>query len=1408
MRTLRLYRYGRFEESKPEMGLTFANGKYNAEWLYNNEGKEYDMYIAFSRQSRYIIDAEKKEFVLKNSWKLGESYGKSDCMFGDNFHINTELTLDSEKLRITTYTYDDFANVVLGVSENCKTIEDAKHYLEEHGLHNSPDSPNLYMSAPVYPDFIHLNVHSHYSIMKSQITIPAAVDKAVADGMKGMALTDLGVMYGIKEFADYCAKINKKRAEEGHEPFKPIIGCEMYVAPRTMYDKEKGDEKCGRLIVLAKNLTGYKNLCKLVSDSWTEGLMDETPRTDHAELEKYKEGLIVIVSGMNSEIANYAIAGDKDKAVSIGEWYKATFGDDFYIGIQRNETLFNSDAPRPHDIEEVRSAYVKIDNEYNIKSVCVNSCNYLNEEDGVVLDHLFAIANNTTLDDAACPRHIEGEWMKTREELTDLFRGRTDARINSLELFDKIEFYSIESFPLLPCFSIPESFGTEEEWRHRYSDEQIRKEFICDEKGNNPLDEYDASKKINQLGGVDELYRIKFQSDYLTKLAYDGAKRIYGTLTPEIEERLRFELHIIKIIGFPSYFLFVQDYVNAAQKELNVWVGPGRGSAVGSLVNYCLGITKIDPLKHGLLFERFLNPDRFSLPDIDLDFDVDGRGKVIQWIKDKYGEDNCANIVTLGTMSARNAIKDVGRIEKLSLEKANALCRAIPDRYYGKNVLKHAITSKDYEGKPENPMLVAALNSNDQKEANTVKYASELEGIVRGTGIHACGLIICPDAIANHVPVAVGEDPDFPEQKTLVTQYDGHFIESTGLVKLDFLGLWTLSEIKECIRLIKQNRGIDVDIDNIPLDDEKTFKLYQEGRTIGTFQFESPGMQKYLQQLQPTTLGDLVALNALYRPGPMDLIPSFIARKNGKQPITYDLPIMEAYLKDTYGITVYQEQIMHLVMAIAGFTRGESDALRKALGRQYYPILKTFKEMFITGGEKNGYNSDILEKTWCNWEMFGKYAFNKAHALAYTWLAYQTAYLKSHYPEEYITSMLLSPRISNSDTLAILRECKSMGIAISIPEINIEKARRECVKTCRDEHDIIFGLKKSENGYIAQKIQDEEEYEFYITDGGFHTTAGHNVCILDSYLIDPLRANGWNYHVSYGGGCFKFEGYSYGVSLQKNGKEIGFSISENSCVSDDLDFHSLFGSLMVSIAKQCETIDDIEQILADRKFPLGYHNKPLEWYKQEAESGNTEVQILLANMYSRGDNVRKDSCKAFEWYSKAAHAGSIEAQKVLGDCYANGDGVEQDMQKAIEWYTKIAESGDKDVALKIANMHLQMSISMYEKAAEAGLEDAQELLADYYFKIKEYAKAGALYKKLNTYGHFNTMIGNCYYELACYSEAVKYFAIAAKKRDVEALVALGKCYYLGQGVAEDWNKANEYFVAAVEARRQNDSLPF
>ena len=763
-------------------------------------------------------------------------------------------------------------------------------------------------------DFIHLNVHSHYSILKSTITIPSAVDKAIADGQRGMALTDDGVMYGIKEYVDYCATVNKNRMREGLEPFKPIIGCEMYVAPRSMHDKEKGDDRCSRLIVLAKSLNGYKNLVKLVSDSWTEGLMNETPRTDFFELEKYHEGLIICSSCLNGIISKRILSGDIEGARKAIVWLKHVWGNDFYMEIQRHEVMDSTQRAnrKVYPLQQsINNVLVELTKELNVKLVCSNNCHFIDEDDAEALDRLYCLAADKDLDDPKRKLCTKQEWLKTRGEMNSVFSDMPAALSNTLEILDKVELYGIENDILLPIYPIPSDFVSE--------------------------------------------------ADYLVHLAYLGAKKKYGEILPEsVKARLDYELNVINTVSFPGYFLFVQDYVNAAQKEIGVWVGPGRGSAVGSLVNYCLGITKVDPLKHGLLFERFLNPDRRSLPDIDIDLDVEGREKVLKWIKEKYGGDNCAHIITFGTMSA-------------------------------------------------------------------LKYSSQLEGIVGGTGIHACGFIISPDAVANHVPVATVDDPCNPERKTLITQYDGHVIESTGLVKFDFLGLRTLSVIKECLHLIKQNRGIDVDINNIPLDDEKTFKLYQEGRTVGTFHFESDGMQKYLRELKPTAFEDLVAIYALYHPGPMNHIPSFIARKNGREAITYDLPVMERYLKETYGVTVYQEQIMRLVRDIAGFSRGESDAVRKALhSSRHYAIWKAFKEKFIEGGKTNGYNPDILEKIWNDWEKFGMYAFNKSHAVAYTQIAYQTAYLKAIYPIEYMAAILTTRcHYNEKDRIKLMDECKN-----------------------------------------------------------------------------------------------------------------------------------------------------------------------------------------------------------------------------------------------------------------------------------------------------------------------------------------------------------------------------------------------
>jgi DNA polymerase-3 subunit alpha len=587
----------------------------------------------------------------------------------------------------------------------------------------------------------------------------------------------------------------------------------------------------------------------------------------------------------------------------------------------------------------------------------------------------------------------------------------------------------------MPFFPIPEDFGTEAEWREKFTEQQLYDEFTSDENGQNQLSPEDGEKKIKKLGGYDKIYRIKFEADYLAKLAYEGADKRYGSpLSKEVEDRIRFELHIMKTMGFPGYFLIVQDFINSARDELGVMVGPGRGSAAGSVVAYCLGITKIDPLKYDLLFERFLNPDRISLPDIDTDFDDDGRGKVLKWVEDKYGHENCAHIITYATMATKNSIKDVARVEKLPLAESNALCKAIPDRLpevdgkTPKMNLTNAI-------KAVRELQEAEASSNPQL-ANTIKYAKMLEGTVRGTGIHACGFIICRDPISDHVPVSTADDPDFKGTKTNCTQYDGHVIESTGLIKMDFLGLKTLSELKEACANIKLSQGIDIDLDNIPIDDAKTYELYQQGRTVGTFQFESQGMQKYLRELKPTVFEDLIAMNALYRPGPMSYIPQFIRRKHGEEPITYDIPIMEKYLKDTYGITVYQEQVMLLSRLLADFTRGESDALRKAMGKKKKDIVDAMKPKFIEGGKKNGHDPKVLEKIWADWEAFASYAFNKSHAACYSWVAYQTAYLKANYPAEFMAAIMSRRRDQITEITKLMDECKSMGIATLGPDVN------------------------------------------------------------------------------------------------------------------------------------------------------------------------------------------------------------------------------------------------------------------------------------------------------------------------------------------------------------------------------------
>ena len=921
-------------------------------------------------------------------------------------------------------------------------------------------------------DFIHLHVHTYYSILDGQSSIAKLVDKAVGNGMKGMAVTDHGDMFGIKEFFDYCNKVNGGRKKEGLEPFKPILGCEMYVARHRKEDKNKdnGDRSGYHLIVLAKNYRGYKNLIKLVSNAWVDGFYGR-PRTDRADLERYHEDLIVCSACIAGEVPRKILQDDIAGAREAIEWYKRVFGDDYYLELQRHEvkdpTIRANRETFPLQ-QKANKVLVELAKEYGIKVVCTNDAHFVDQENAEAHDHLLCLSTGKDLDDPSRMLYSKQEWFKTREEMNEVFADIPEALSNTLEILDKVEFYDIENAPIMPFFPIPEEFGTEEQWREKFTEEDLFKEFTSDENGENQLPREEGDKKIAKLGGYDKLYRIKFEADYLAKLAYEGAAKLYPMpLTQEVDDRIRFELHIMKTMGFPGYFLIVQDFINSARDELGVMVGPGRGSAAGSVVAYCLGITKIDPIKYDLLFERFLNPDRISLPDIDTDFDDDGRGRVLEWVEDKYGHENCAHIITYGTMATKNSIKDVARVEKLPLEKANWLCKLIPDKLPDglKMNLGNAIKCI--------PELREAEASPDPKLHNTMEYAKMLEGTVRGTGIHACGFIICRDKISDWVPVSVAEDKSDPGHKLRCTQYDGHVIESTGLIKMDFLGLKTLSIMKEAVENIRITTGEVVDLDTIPIDDELTYKLYCDGRTIGTFQFESPGMQKYLRELHPTVFEDLIAMNALYRPGPMDYIPSFIARKNGREEIKYDIPCMEKYLKDTYGITVYQEQVMLLSRQLADFTRGESDALRKAMGKKKKAIVDAMKPKFIEGGKKNGHDPKVLEKIWGDWEKFASYAFNKSHATCYSWVSYQTAYLKAHYPAEYMAAVMSRNLDNINEITKLMDECRAMGIPTLGPDVNESRGKFSANK----KGEIRFGISaiKGVGGAAAEAIINERE---------------------------------------------------------------------------------------------------------------------------------------------------------------------------------------------------------------------------------------------------------------------------------------------------------------------------------------------
>ncbi|MDX9696004.1 MAG: DNA polymerase III subunit alpha [Bacteroidales bacterium] len=827
--------------------------------------------------------------------------------------------------------------------------------------------------------FTHLHVHTQYSILDGASDVPALVKKAKDDGMPAVCITDHGNMFGVKHFYNESKK----------QGIKPILGCEIYIASGSRFEKTGKEDRSGNhLILLAKNKIGYENLSKIVSYAWIEGFY-YTPRIDWDLLRKYHEGIIACSACLGGEVPQAIMEKGEDAGEAKALEYKALFGEDFYLELQRHKS---GDPKKDEEVYKeqvkVNEVLIRIAKKIDIKLIATNDVHFINAEDAEAHDRLICLNTGKDLDDPTRMKYTKQEFFKTQAEMNELFADIPEALENTNEIVAKIEDYGLERHPIMPEFELPENFTDEDE--------------------------------------------------YLKHLTYEGAKKRYPEITTEIQERIDFELSVIKKMGFPGYFLIVQDFLNAA-REMGVSVGPGRGSAAGSVVAFCNRITDIDPLKYNLLFERFLNPDRISMPDIDIDFDEDGREKVIDWVVKKYGEKRVAQIITFGTMAAKMAIRDVARVEKLPLSESDRLAKLVPER--------PGITIKD--AYKEAPDLLKAKNSGNELVARTLKYAETLEGSVRHTGLHACGIIISRNDLTEHIPVCTSKD-----SKLLVTQFDGSHVESVGMLKMDFLGLKTLSIIKDALENIKESKGVDIDIDNLNLDDEKTFELYSHGETTGLFQFESAGMKKYLKTLKPNRFEDLIAMNALYRPGPMEYIPQFVNRKHGKDPINYDLPEMEEFLKDTYGITVYQEQVMLLSQKLGGFTKGEADSLRKAMGKKKRDLMDQMKTKFMAGCEANGHDLKIVNKIWNDWESFAEYAFNKSHSTCYAYVSYQTAYLKAHYPAEYMAAVLSRNFTDLKKITIFMDECRRMGISVLGPDVNESKLRF----TVNANGDIRFGL--------------------------------------------------------------------------------------------------------------------------------------------------------------------------------------------------------------------------------------------------------------------------------------------------------------------------------------------------------------
>ena len=1063
-------------------------------------------------------------------------------------------------------------------------------------------------------NFTHLHVHSHYSLLDGLSKVEDIVDKCIATGMNAVALTDHGNMYGIKDLLDYCKKVNGDRSKmigEGYVPFKPIVGSEVYCARRGRHSMKDDkavngegrtyviDRSGWHLILLAKNKEGYHNLCRLVSHGYMTDAFYHTPRIDKELLEKWHEGIICCSACLGGELPQkilegIANKGDFTEAEETVKWFKALFGDDYYIELQRHETQkAGADVEVYERQKQVNPVLIELAKKYNVKIICTNDSHFVNEEDAEAHDRLICLSTNHFVNDVNRMHYTKQEWLKTPEEMAEIFADIPEALENTQEIVDKVEVYDIDHGPIMPKFDIPASFGKEED----YPD------------------------------------RLAFESAYLRHLTMEGAKERYGEerlATDEVlKERIEFELNTIISMGFPGYFLIVMDFIRAAREELDVSVGPGRGSAAGSVVAYCLKITDLDPLKYDLLFERFLNPDRISLPDIDTDFEDCGRGKVLDYVSRKYGETHVAHIVTYGKMATKSALADVGRVQQIPLPRVNELKAMIPDRDFPDSVLKGL---PEGAKKPKVNLrncykyieeLKREYEQGDPNTRSMLEYAARLEGTIRQVGVHACGVIIGADDLTNFAPLSSVEDKA-SKKRVLVTEYDGHVVESVGLIKMDFLGLITLTIIKECLRNVKKARGIDIDIDHIPIDDELTYKLFQEGRTVAVFQFESAGMQKYLRELKPTVIGDLIAMNALYRPGPMDYIPQFIRRKQGTEEVTYDIPVMEKYLKDTYGVTVYQEQVMLLSRLLANFTRGESDKLRKAMGKKQMAVLASLKDKFMEGGRSNGHDEKTLNKIWADWEKFASYAFNKSHAACYSWVAYQTGYLKAHYPAEFMAANLTVHKDDIKEVTKLMDECRALGLSVLEPDVN----ESELSFTVNKEGAIRFGLGgiKGVGEGAAEAIIAEREKNGKYT-GIFDFLERVNLQSCNRKTIENLAQAG-------AFECFDdiYREQFFGVDEDgHSGLDLLMNYGQKWQADKQNNANSLFGDLDLAIEVRHPDLpnaarwDTIERLNKEKDLIGIYLSAhPLDEYEYEVK----ELCNLTANELAQFDGWRKPEMRA------------------------------------------------------------------------------------------------------------------------------------------------------------------------------------